>query len=94
MSEPDQSSIMRAIVIAQNASKEEDLDQQSKETLGIAICAIWSRIQAQPDSYLLTNLEAKVFNYHRSLFQGDERARRAMARYWENTHGANGINGR
>jgi hypothetical protein len=92
MSEPDQTSILRAISIAQNATND-NLDQHTKEILALALRAIWRRIQAQPDTYLLTNLEARVFNYHQSLYRGNELARCAWARYWENTHGLNGVNG-
>ncbi len=92
MSEPDQATIQRAIIIAQNAAND-NLDQQTKEILQLALRAIWRRIQSQPDTYVLTNLEARVFNYHQSLFRGNEVARHAWARYWENTHGMDGING-
>lgn len=93
MSEPDQATVQRAIVIAQNATND-NLDQQTKEILALAIQAIWRRIQAHPETYVLTNLEARVFNYHQALFRGDEIARRAWARYWTNTHGMDGVNGR
>lgn len=92
MSEPDQATILRAIITAQNATND-NLDHQTKEVLALAVWAIWRRIQAQPDTYVLTNLEARVFNYHQSLFRGNDIARRALARYWANTHGMDGING-
>lgn len=92
MSEPDQATVQRAIIIAQNDTTD-NLDQQTKEILALALRAIWRRIQAQPDTYLLTALEARVFNYHQSLFRGNELARRTWARYWANTHGMNGTNG-
>jgi hypothetical protein len=92
MSEPDQTLVQRAIIIAQTATND-NLDQQTKEILALALRAIWRRLQAQPDTYVLTNLEARVFNYHQSLFRGNELARRAWARYWANTHGMDGING-
>jgi hypothetical protein len=92
MAEPDHATVQRAIVIAQNATND-NLDQQTKEVLALALRAIWRRIQAQPETYILTNLEARVFNYHQSLFRGNEIARRAWERYWANTHGLDGING-
>jgi hypothetical protein len=93
MSEPDQATIQRAIITAQNATND-NLDQQTKDILALALRALWHRIQAQPDSYLLTNLEARVFNYHQSLFRGNDLARRTLARYWANTHGSiDGVNG-
>lgn len=92
MSEPDHATVQQAIVIAQNATND-NLDQQTKEILTLAIDAIWRRILAHPDTYVLTNLEARVFNYYQSLFIGDEIARRTWARYWANTHGMGGING-
>jgi hypothetical protein len=93
MAEPDQATIQRAIITAQNATND-NLDQQTKDILTLAVRALWSRIQAQPDSYLLTNLEVRVFNYHQALFRGNDLARRTLARYWENTHGSiDGPNG-
>lgn len=92
MSEPDQASILRAIAIAQNATND-NLDLQTREILQLALQALWRRVQAHPNTYVLTNLEARVFNYHQSLFRGDDLARRTWARYWANTHGVSGING-
>jgi hypothetical protein len=91
MAEPDRATIHRAIETAQSATND-NLDQQTKEILQLALRAIWRRIQAQPDTYVLTDLEARVFNYHQSLFRGNDLYRRTLARYWENTHGINGIN--
>ena len=92
MAEPDQATIQRAIVIAQTATND-NLDQQTKEILALAVRALWRRIQSQPDTYLLTSLEARVFNYHQSLFRENDLARRTWARYWSNTHGIDGVNG-
>jgi hypothetical protein len=92
MSDPSTAAVTTAIDIAQGVIPG-NLDQHTKEILAQAIRAIWRRIQAQPDTYVLTQLEARVFNYHQSLWRHDEVARRAWARYWANTHGADGING-
>ena len=92
MSEPDQAAVHRAIDIAQTATND-NLDQQTKEILQLALRAIWRRLRAQPETYVLTKLEARVFNYYQSLYRDHELARRAWARYWANTHGMDGING-
>lgn len=92
MSEPDPATVQRAIILAQTATND-NLDQPTKDILRLALRAIWRRLQAQPETYVLTNLEARVFNYHQSLYRDDDLARRAWARYWANTHGMNSING-
>lgn len=73
----------RAIDIARNT--EGDLDPSVTAYLEEAVTEIQRRLDAQPDSYLLTMDEFAVFNYFRSRFQGDA-AERAVDRYWRSTH--------
>ncbi|KAL1584585.1 hypothetical protein WHR41_07072 [Cladosporium halotolerans] len=73
----------RAIDIARNT--EGDLDPSVTAYLEEAVTDIQRRLDAQPDSYLLTMDEFAVFNYFRSRFQGDA-AERAVDRYWRSTH--------
>ena len=93
MSEPDQASTQRAIVIAQNAT-DDYLDQDVRIILRDSYTAIYRRITSSPNTYVLTPLEARVFNYHQSQWKENDLAKRAWARYWNNTHGTNGMNGR
>lgn len=92
MAEPDPATVQQAIVIAQTATHD-NLDQQTRDVLARALDALWRRVQAQPNTYVMTTLEARVFNYHQALFRGDDLARRTWERYWRNTHGVGGING-
>jgi hypothetical protein len=48
------------------------------------VAMIWHRIQARPNSYVMTDLEFAVFNHYRSQpeFQ-TETARKAISRYWQ-----------
>lgn len=52
-----------------------------------AIAALWSRILADPERYVMDREEFAVFNFYRSRYEASEVARRAVARYWNNPHG-------
>ncbi|ESZ95745.1 hypothetical protein SBOR_3852 [Sclerotinia borealis F-4128] len=51
--------------------------------LEIAIREIWSKIQAEPNTCVLTQEEYGVFNYFQNRFQGLEVAVAARRRYWD-----------
>ncbi|KAK4990003.1 hypothetical protein LTR66_006912 [Elasticomyces elasticus] len=74
--------IQRALDVARNT--EGDLDPFVSEFLELAVQQIWSQVQAQPDSYILTKDEFAVFNYHVRRFEGSDIAQRAIARFWIN----------
>ncbi|CAG8096482.1 unnamed protein product [Penicillium nalgiovense] len=58
---------------------------QSAAVLEAAITELWNRIQAQPDSYVLTPDEFALFNYFLTTrYRGSTVARRAVARFWNN----------
>lgn len=52
-----------------------------------ALAQIWARVQAHPDSYVMSRDEFAVFNYFQHRFQGDKIATAARRRYWDNTYG-------
>ncbi|KAK3327293.1 hypothetical protein B0T19DRAFT_400179 [Cercophora scortea] len=52
-----------------------------------AITTVWAKVEAQPDSYIMTKDEFSVFNYFQARFKGNPVAVAARARYWDNTHG-------
>ncbi|GAB7365251.1 hypothetical protein MBLNU230_g6335t1 [Neophaeotheca triangularis] len=81
----------RAVDIARNT--EGDLDPSISEYLEQALSTIWTRIENQPESYVLTKDEFAVFNFYRQRFMDSEVAERAVARYWTNTSesGASGV---
>ena len=47
-----------------------------------AITALWSRIQANPNTYVMSKEEFGVFNYFRTRFIDSDVAKSAVARYW------------
>jgi hypothetical protein len=50
-----------------------------------ALSQIWARVQAQPNSYVMTRNEFAVFNFFQHLFEGDKDAIAARKRYWDST---------
>lgn len=70
-----------ALEIARN-SDDGDIDPRVLAILEEAIQAIWLRIQAQPQTYVLTKLEFAVFNYFQDRFRGNSTAQRAVERFW------------
>lgn len=77
--------LRQAINIAQN-SQSDQLDPQVVRILEEALQRIWRSILAQPNSYVMTELEFSVFNRYRSRPQfGNEVAQKAVSRYW-NSH--------
>ena len=52
-----------------------------------ALGQIWSRVQAQPDSYVMSRDEFAVFNFFQHRFAGNKVAIAARRRYWDTTTG-------
>ncbi|KAK8007043.1 hypothetical protein PG989_001033 [Apiospora arundinis] len=50
-----------------------------------ALVQIWSKVQAQPDSYVMSRDEFAVFNFFQHRFAGNKTAIAARKRYWDNT---------
>lgn len=82
----NQLTVKRALEIARNG-EDRALDPAVSAVLERAIAEIWQRIQAQPDTYVLSKEEFSVFNYFRSRFQHLEVARRAVGRFWDHFEG-------
>ncbi|KAI9822778.1 MAG: hypothetical protein M1832_003011 [Thelocarpon impressellum] len=79
----DSQEIRRALEIARN-SETADLDPAVRELLERAADELWGRLQAQPDTYILTRDEFAVFNYFfADRFQASELARAAIGRFWD-----------
>ena len=70
----------RAIDIARNS--EGTLDPSVSAYLERAVEDIWTKINGEPDSYLLDKDEFAVFNFYRQRYEGNAVAERAIARYW------------
>ena len=78
----------RAIDIARNT--EGDLDPSVQNYLEGALSEVWSRINLQPDSYVLNRDEFAVFNFYRNRFEGNPVAEQAVDRYWRNNSADSG----
>ncbi|MCJ1361676.1 hypothetical protein MMC16_000776 [Acarospora aff. strigata] len=82
----NQLTVKRALEIARNG-EDRALDPAVSVVLERAISEIWQRIQAHPDTYVLSKDEFAVFNYFRGRFQHSDVARRAVGRFWDNFEG-------
>ncbi|KAI0134474.1 hypothetical protein BJ170DRAFT_201660 [Xylariales sp. AK1849] len=56
--------------------------------LETALAHIWGKVQAQPDSYVMSRDEFAVFNYFQHRFERNTVAVAARKRYWDNTTGS------
>jgi len=61
-------------------------DPQVRKILEEALSRIWDKIQAQPDSYVMSRTEMSVFTYYQYSFTGNELAVAARKRYWDHIH--------
>ncbi|KAK8098257.1 uncharacterized protein PG998_013743 [Apiospora kogelbergensis] len=52
-----------------------------------ALVQIWNKVQAQPDTYVMSRDEFAVFNFFQYRFAGNKTAMAARKRYWDNTTG-------
>jgi len=75
-------SVTQALEIARDSS-EGAQDPTVKQILETALTEIWSRIQAQPSSYVMSREEFAVFNLFQKRFEGQELAIAARKRYWD-----------
>lgn len=58
-------------------------DPTVSKILEVALSQIWGKVQAQPDSYVMTRDEFAVFNFFQHRFTGDKTAVTARKRYWD-----------
>jgi len=75
--------------VAQNAT-DPGLPPEIIQLLEAAIEEIWRQIRVQPNTYLLTNTDYRVFNYFQERFRGNPIAKQAIARYWAHRHDVDG----
>ena len=52
---------------------------------------IWRRIDAQPNTYVMSQEEFSVFNYYRSRYDNSRVAQDAVARFWSHYKGASTV---
>lgn len=62
-------------------------DPTVSSILETALAQIWGKVQAQPDSYVMSRDEFAVFNYFQHRFEGNKVAIAARKRYWDNATG-------
>ena len=72
----------KALDIARNS--EGDIDPAISSYLEQQLADIWARIEAQPDSYLLSKDEFALFNFYRHRSMNTELAQSAVRRFWDN----------
>ncbi|KAF4125804.1 hypothetical protein GMORB2_1050 [Geosmithia morbida] len=77
-------SILQALDIARDCP-DGSRDPTVSKILEGAIGHIWAKVEADPNSYVMTRDEFAVFNYFQRRFTGNDVARLARARYWDNT---------
>lgn len=90
-----QSSSQRVTTVAEalEIARESEAGAQDptvRNLLETAIASIWSKIEAQPTSYVMTRDEFAVFNYFQHRFQGQQLAVAAKKRYWDHRESTDG----
>lgn len=83
----DHAVIRQALEQARNC-EDGTIDAQTTTVLEAAIAELWRRIQTEPDSYVLSPDEFALFNYFLLRYRRSSVAQRAVARFWNNYHGA------
>ena len=81
-SSPVITTVAHALEIARD-SPEGAQDPTVVRLLETKLADIWRKIQARPNSYVMTRDEFAVFNYFQHRFTGHELATAARRRYWE-----------
>lgn len=78
---PTPKTVAEALELARN-SPEGAADLRVREMLETEMARIWAKIEAAPKTYVMTQAEFAVFNYHGSWYVGNELAASARGRYW------------
>ncbi|RYP42073.1 hypothetical protein DL768_010398 [Monosporascus sp. mg162] len=77
------SKVAHALEVARD-SPEGSQDPKICNILETALAQIWAKLQAEPDTYVMTRDEFAVFNFFQHRFVGNELAVAARKRYWDN----------
>ncbi|RYP67044.1 hypothetical protein DL771_007463 [Monosporascus sp. 5C6A] len=78
----DGSKVAHALEVARD-SPEGSQDPKVCNILDTALAQTWAKLQAQPDTYVMTRDEFAVFNFFQHRFVGNELAVAARKRYWD-----------
>jgi hypothetical protein len=69
------------------ARNSDHVDPQTSAVLETAIGKLWTKIQAEPNSYIMSRDEFALFNYFRLRFRESPVAQTAVERFWNNFQG-------
>ncbi|OJD34975.1 peptide-n4-(n-acetyl-beta-glucosaminyl)asparagine amidase a [Diplodia corticola] len=72
--------LQKALDIAREA--ESGVDPNVANFLQRELDGVWSKLRAQPDSYIFTRDEYSLFNYYHQQQTGNELATKAIQRFW------------
>ncbi|KAF2736361.1 hypothetical protein EJ04DRAFT_171350 [Polyplosphaeria fusca] len=78
--------LQQALDIARNS--ERGVDPRINAHLERKISELWSKLNAQPNTYIFTKDEGALFTYYRQRFHGSPVAQQAVARFWNHYHGS------
>ncbi|KAJ5622817.1 hypothetical protein N7490_011422 [Penicillium lividum] len=89
MSESNQSIIRQALDRARTS--ELPVDDPTSRILEVAITDLWARIQAEPDTIILSPDEFALFNYFLERFRATQPSitQGVVNRYWNSFHASN-----
>lgn len=74
--------IQRALETARNS--EGGVDPSIANFLSRAIRELWAKLEAAPDSYLMSRDEFALFTYYRQRYSNTRVAESAVRRFWDN----------
>ncbi|KAI1331755.1 hypothetical protein F5Y16DRAFT_243251 [Xylariaceae sp. FL0255] len=77
------SEVAQALEIARE-SPDGARDPTISGILESALANIWTKVQAQPDSYVMSRDEFAIFNFFQHRFLGNKMAIDARKRFWDN----------
>lgn len=77
--------LSQAVYTAQNS--EGGVDQRLAQYLERKLGEVWTKLNAQPTTYIFPSDEFALFNYYKSRFGDSELVRNATKRYWDNHRG-------
>ncbi|KAK3370316.1 hypothetical protein B0H63DRAFT_528041 [Podospora didyma] len=77
------SEVMQALDMARD-DEEAECNAKINAILNTALGQIWAKVEAHPDSYMMTRDEFAVFNFFQSRFVGNPVAIAARRRFWDN----------
>lgn len=72
--------LQKALDIARE--NENPIDPNVSAFLRSELQRVWSKLLAQPDTYIFTRDEFGLFNYYRQQSTGNEVATKAVQRFW------------